>query len=145
LTPNGGGDDVVLTFNDPDGDGGTAATITGGTLAANETYAGSIELLNETETPAEDVTEEIAEEDDEHQFFFQSDIAGLAVAYGDTDGDGNPLGLKITVTTVDAGTGTLTVTLRHEPDKNASGVAEGDITNAGGETDIEVDFPVEVQ
>ena len=42
------------------------------------------------------------------------------------------------------GNGTITVILRHEPDKDASGVSNGDITNAGGETDIEVVFNVEV-
>ena len=36
------------------------------------------------------------------------------------------------------GHGQFTVTLRHEPDKSAQGVSAGDITNAGGETDIEV-------
>ena len=37
------------------------------------------------------------------------------------------------------------MTLRHEPAKDASGVAAGDITNAGGETDIEVTFDVTVE
>ncbi|HBK71516.1 MAG TPA: type 1 periplasmic binding fold superfamily protein, partial [Flavobacteriaceae bacterium] len=35
--------------------------------------------------------------------------------------------------------------LRHEPNKSASGVSDGDITNAGGETDIEVIFNITVQ
>ena len=93
----------------------------------------------------EDIGEEVAEEDDEHQFFFSSTVAGVSVAYNDADGDGNPLGLANTVTTGAAGSGTLTVILRHEPDKNADGVSGGDISNAGGETDIEVAFPIEVQ
>ena len=33
------------------------------------TYSGTMTLLNESETPAEDITIEIQEEDDEHQFF----------------------------------------------------------------------------
>ncbi len=40
---------------------------------------------------------------------------------------------------------TLTITLRHLPDKSAPGVNTGDIRNAGGETDIEVTFPIIVQ
>ena len=36
---------------------------------------------------------------------------------------------------------TMTVILRHEPNKAGAGVSDGDITNAGGETDIEVTFP----
>jgi len=39
----------------------------------------------------------------------------------------------------------VTITLRHEPAKDATGVSDGDITNAGGETDISVNFPVEIQ
>ncbi len=145
LSPSGGGSDVVLQFQDLDGDGGNAPTVTGGTLAANTSYTGSLELLNEAESPAEDITEEIAEEDAEHQFFFSSTIPGIVVAYGDTDDDGNPVGLSTTITTSNAGSGSLTVILRHEPDKSASGVSDGDITNAGGETDIEVSFSINVE
>lgn len=145
LTPMGGGTAVTLTFNDQDGDGGDAPTITGGTLAANTTYTGSLELLNESESPAEDITEEIEEEDAEHQFFFSTTVNGLSVTYSDTDGDGNPVGLSTIVTTGGAASGNLTVILRHEPDKAASGVSDGDISNAGGETDIEVTFPIDVQ
>lgn len=145
LTPNDGGDAVVLSFLDLDGDGGDAPIITGGTLDANKTYSGALVLLNEQETPAGNTTEEIQEEHNVHQFFFQTTIAGLTVAYDDVDDNGHPVGLQSTLTTTGAGNGTLTVTLRHEPDKYASGVPEGDITNAGGETDIEVTFDVTVE
>ncbi|NQX92508.1 MAG: type 1 periplasmic binding fold superfamily protein [Flavobacteriales bacterium] len=145
LTPDNGGADVVLTFQDLDGEGGNDATITGGTLEANITYSGAIVLLNEQENPAENVTEEIEEEDEEHQFFFINDLPGFSVAYGDQDENGNPIGLATTITVGDAGSGTLTVVLRHEPDKEAANVSAGDITNAGGETDIEVEFPITVQ
>ena len=145
LTPIGGGATVVLSFQDLDGDGGNAATITGGTLSANETYSASLELLNESEAPVEDITLEIEEEDLDHQFFFQSTIADLNISYSDMDSSGNPIGLETTLTTGAAGSGTITVTLKHEPMKNAAGVSDGDITNAEGETDIEVTFPVDVQ
>jgi len=145
LTPSRGGTPIVLSFVDLDGDGGNAPVITGGTLSANQTYSGTLDLLNESESPAESIAEEVAEEDDEHQFFFASTIEGLSVAYDDQDGDGNPLGLQTTLTTGGAGSGTLTVVLRHEPNKSAAGVAEGGIENAGGETDIEVSFPIDVQ
>lgn len=145
LTPVGGGTAVTMTFQDLDGDGGNAPTITGGILVANTTYNGSLELLNETKTPADDITAEIQAEGDEHQFFFSSTVAGLGLAYNDQDGNGNPIGLKSTVTTTTAGYGQVKITLRHEPNKTAAGVASGDITNAGGETDIEVTFDVDVQ
>ncbi|MCC1484153.1 type 1 periplasmic binding fold superfamily protein [Winogradskyella immobilis] len=146
LTPNGGGPDIVLTSRDLDGDGPGAAVITGGTLAANTTYTGVVQALNELEDPAEDITEEVAEEDDEHQFFFQAiSGANITTMYTDFDGDGNPLGINLTLTTGDASNGTLRVTLRHLLDKNAAGVSEGDITNAGGDTDVEVDYPIIIQ
>ena len=135
------GNTVTFSFEDLDGEGGNAPTITGGDLSIGTTYSGTITLLNETETPAEDVTLEIQEEDDEHQFFFSSDAATFA--YTDQDGDGNPLGLTFTMTTSsDVNDGAaMTVVLRHEPDKFGTDVSSGDITNAGGETDIEVTFP----
>ena len=147
LTPVGGGSTVSLVFSDPDGDGGTAPVITGGSLALGKTYTGVITLLNEAANPDEDITTEVQEEGEDHQFFF-SVSTGLTdafeLAYTDADAKGNPIGLKTELTTVKAGTGTLRLTLRHLPNKTASGVKNGDITNAGGETDVEVDFPVTV-
>ena len=105
-----------------------------------------MELLNETESPAENVTTEIQEEALDHQFFFQSSISNLNIAYNDVDANGNPIGLSSTLSTDSvAASGTITITLRHEPNKSANGVSGGDITNAGGETDIEVVFPIDVQ
>jgi len=145
LVPASGGDAIVLSFQDLDGDGGAEPMITGGTLAQNESYTGTIELLNETEDPAENITEEIEEEDEDHQFFFQSDLADLTFSYNDQDSEGNPIGLSTTLNTVSAGSGSFRIILRHEPAKSAENVSEGDITNAGGETDIEVTFPLNVQ
>jgi len=145
LTPVGGGDAVVLKFKDLDGDGGNAPVITVDTLRTNTNYDGALTLLNETESPAEDITEEVKEEDKEHQFFFVSNTTDVNVSYDDQDADGNPVGLKSKVTTMAAANGTLKVTLRHEPNKSGSGVSQGDITNAGGETDIEVTFPIFVK
>ena len=50
-----------------------------------------------------------------------------------------------TLTTGEAGTGTLSIILRHEPAKDASGVSDGQIANAGGETDIEVSFNITIE
>ena len=145
LTADGSGDVVTLKFEDLDGEGGNAPTITGGTLKANTTYTGSIGLLNESGEETEDIGEEVKEEDEEHQFFFQVSGLNLTVDYADMDADGNPVGLATTVTTGEASTGTLTVILRHEPDKNAENVAAGDITSAGGSTDVEATFDVTIE
>ncbi len=148
LTPSGGGTNVILETRDLDGDGPNAPVISvSANLAANTTYSGNIVLLNETETPAENVTEEIEELAEEHQFFFAASTSlNASIAYNDTEADystntgTNPVGLSFTLTTTDATSGTLTITLRHEPNKSAAGVIQGDIANAGGETDITATF-----
>tara|TARA_B100000768_G_scaffold124564_1_gene115273 strand:- start:2824 stop:3393 length:570 start_codon:yes stop_codon:yes gene_type:complete len=141
LTPDTGAI-VVFSFQDLDGDGGNAPIQSSDTLQSNTAYSAVLELLNETETPAEDITAEIDAEGVDHQFFFQSTVGGLSVEYTDMDANGKPIGLATTITTVDSGLGTLGIVLRHEPNKDANGVMSGDITNAGGETDIEVTFDV---
>lgn len=138
--------DVTATFTDLDGPGGTDPVTVNPTLVANTTYTVSVEFLNEQENPAEDITAEVAEEDDEHQVFF---VIGTGLnatyAYTDQDGNGNPLGLSGTFATGAAGAGNLTLTLIHEPVKDAANVSSGDPTNAQGETDVEVTFNVTVQ
>ena len=137
-----GSDTVVMQYQDLDGDGPDAATVTvSGSLNANTVYDGSIVLLNETEMPAENITVEVEEEDDEHQFFYTVG-SGLDVAteYANFDGDGNPLGTMFVLNVGSASSGGLTFTLRHEPNKPNTG-----LENAGGETDIEVTFDVTVE
>ncbi|MBK7409359.1 MAG: type 1 periplasmic binding fold superfamily protein [Saprospirales bacterium] len=146
FTPIAGGEPVVFQFKDPDGIGGTPAVLLSDTLAAGASYTGSLALLNESVTPAADISKEVETEGDAHQFFFQGSAGlGLTFSYGDQDVNGNPLGLKTNWTIGTPGSGTLKVTLRHEPDKTAAGVSDGDITLAGGETDIEVEWPVVIQ
>jgi hypothetical protein len=144
FSPIGGGDEVVFSVFDEDGDGPIEPVYTNGTLAANTRYNVSIEVRNDEE--GEDITEEIEEEDEEHQFFFQK-TSGLNIEfnYDDEDGNGNPIGLSTVFSTGDASTGSLVVILRHEPDKSANGAVNGDPSNAGGETDIEANFDVTIE
>ena len=142
LTPDGGGTEVILTFSDPDGEGGNDGKYSAsGSLLANTTYFGAVELLNETENPAEDITEEVKEEGDEHEFFYTTDITGLTISKTDVDANNNPLGIETNVMTGAAGTGVITLVLKHEPTKPNDGTADG----AGGSTDVELTFPVTVQ
>lgn len=140
LTPQGGGTAITITSSDPDGDGPGAPQLTvSGNLAANTVYNGTVEVWNDLENPAEDITEEVREEDDEHQFFYESTF--VTSAYTDMDGNGDPVGLTYTITTAGAGTGTLTITLLHEPNKPN----DGTVANAGGETDFTATFNITVQ
>jgi len=137
-----GASEVRLESRDLDGDGPDAPVVeVSGNLTANTTYTGSIELLNETETPAEDITAEVREEDDEHQFFFTTSGAVSSVTYTDVDSDGNPVGLTFELTTGDPGSGSILITLRHEPKKPN----DGSLADAGGETDIAQRFTVTVE
>lgn len=133
-------------WRDLDGDGGNPPVITTVSLAANTAYAVRIEVLDESNpNDVEDITEEIEEEADEHQFFFIVTDANTNIVYTDQDNDGNPLGLATLWTLGNAANGSVTVILRHELDKGAAGVSAGDITNAGGDTDVEITFPLIIE
>ena len=58
----------MATWADPEQDG--MPKIDTITLEEGKTYTLTIEVLNELEMPAEDVTKELLDELDEHQFFF---------------------------------------------------------------------------
>lgn len=162
FTPTGGGTDLVFEFDDPDGDGGEAPTVNTIDLFANN-YDVSVEFENGLESPPEDITEEVENEDDEHQIFFTgtavngpaADNAGapLTHAYDDADGDGNPVGLANTITAA-AGSGDLVLTLRHMPlvggtptktATTAEEVKSGGFAAISGTSDVQVTFPVTVQ
>jgi len=142
LTPNTiGATNITLQTQDLDGDGPNAPVVTvSGNLIAGTVYAGTIVLLNETVSPAEDITEEVEEESDEHQFFFVVGGLDATVMATNNDINGNPLGTQFTLTAGAAGTGTLTFTLRHDLKKPNSGLAD-----AGGETDISATFNVTIE
>ncbi len=143
-------DTVCASFKDTDGDGGNDPSQFDTIILDNsKEYLLSISLLDESSSETENLTTEVEEEAEEHQFFFggSSITSGaLSVVYGDMDGNGNPIGLQDTVTTSVTGSNMVfQVTLRHEPDKFGTNVSDGDITNAGGETDIELDFIIDIQ
>ncbi|MEL7119341.1 MAG: T9SS type A sorting domain-containing protein, partial [Bacteroidota bacterium] len=147
--PMDGGDTLVARAQDPDGEGVLGLEVIENIeLEQNTTYELQIELLN---TVADEVvTEEIMEEDDEHQFFFawtdglfadpmgngNIDNRDDAVNYNDFDGNNNPLGLSTTWTTSsELLQGTFTVLLKHQPD-----VKTDMSTSDDGETDFRLEF-----
>lgn len=145
LTPTGG-DPITMTFKDLDGDGaGVPQYIysTGGdaaVLSTSTTYTAEITLLNESVNPAENITEEIEEESDEHLFCFTvGGGANIDYSYADEDDNGLDIGLTTNWETGAASTGTITIVLRHQPGTK-TGACPG-----SGETDIEVTFNVAIQ
>lgn len=140
LTPSEGGTAVVASATDPDGDGADfqIETIT---LSANTTYNGTIVVFDDINN--EDITEEVEEEADEHQFWYT--VAGgaagrVTVTINDQDSNGLPLGIEFTVAVSDgaAATGTMQVVLSHYDEGPKDGVTLSD------ESDIDVVFPVEI-
>lgn len=140
FSPNGGGDDVVAIWRDPDGDGSNVS-IDEIDLVAGTTYTGSIELRDDAN--GEDITEEVEEEDGEHQFWYTAGGAGsdrLAVTITDTDDNGLPVGLSFTVdvSAGDATTATMNVVLSHYDDAPKDGVTQSD------ESDVDITFVVNI-
>jgi hypothetical protein len=147
-TLTGGGQIITLTSRDLDGDGPNAPVVTvSGNLVAGTTYQGATTFLNELANPAENINGEVEEEGADHQVFYQlaSSLGTVTYDLNNVDANGNPIGLEFTLVAETSGsTGILTVTLRHQPNKTAANVNTGDITNADGNTDAEVSFPITV-
>jgi len=104
-------DVVTARAQDPDGDGVEELQVLDDIqLQAGVTYSLTFEIFNGLESPPEDIGEEIEEEADEHQIFFQFsenafsspegdgnfDNADDPVNYGDFDDERNPVGLETT-------------------------------------------------
>jgi hypothetical protein len=131
----------VFTFRDVDGPGGVAPTLFDSIrINANKTYAASIQFLNESVTPAEDITAEVIAEADEHQIYFEPTGVSLVASNLNNDGRGLPLGVTSTWTAGGVGIGKMKVTLKHKPGTKA---ANDPVTK--GETDVEVEFGVRLR
>jgi hypothetical protein len=160
FTPTGGAAQS-FEFDDPDGDGGEPGT-SDPIMLAPGSYALTVQFQNRLEDPPEEITEEVADESDQHLLLFTgSAVVGPATAnttgplthsYADTDVNGFPIGLDNDITAA-AGTGQLTVTLRHmppeePPQKDATTVDQvktNGVDSIGGSTDASVNFTVTVQ
>ncbi|MGB3467460.1 MAG: hypothetical protein WBA74_19400 [Cyclobacteriaceae bacterium] len=153
FTPVEGGTAVTATATDPDGEGAQSLQVNGSIeLAANTTYKLTMNLVNGLED--ESISEEVKEEDDEHQFFFGftnsifSDPTGNGnidsrnddINYQDQDDGGLPLGLETEWTTGDAATGTFRVVLKHQPDIKSSTSTASD-----GESDMDITWTLNIQ
>ena len=141
LKESGSTTTTIFEFKDPDGEGGNPPTkFDPIVLSANKTYTCDVEVLNESVSPAEDITDEILAEANDHQFYFEPTGVNVNVTNLNNDANGLPVGLSSSWTTGAVSSGTLKVTLKHKPGTKAA----GDPTSKG-ETDIEVVFPTSIQ
>ncbi|OOG74934.1 hypothetical protein [Algoriphagus sp. A40] len=147
----GGGNPVGSAFSakasDPEGiEVGATPTIETVTLTKGKTYRMTITVTNSIE--GEDITAEILAEGDEHQFFFLGSAFTniLTIAYDDPSGELIGLQNELTVSASPASNnGQLQVVLRHDLDKSYPGATNPnfeDFVKAGGETDLDITFPV---
>ncbi len=167
FTPNDGGNPVIVTATDPDGEGVQDIKADGPiNLLPTKTYVLTIELINalaKPTDPAYKVTEEVEEEGDEHMFFFswtnnpfsnpagdgnidnRADAVNYIGAANSIDKNKRPLGLTTTWTTVTLSgtstvTGTFKVLLKHQPN------LKSDTSDSKtGETDLDLTFTVNVK
>lgn len=163
FVPDGGGTTVVGTATDPDGDGVQNIAVDGPIgLSPNTTYVMTIQMVNSlvpAGQPGNDITTEVAEEGQEHQFFFAWTNAVFAnpTGNGNLDGASDPvnyaggpyskdigglnLGITTSWTTVAASaSGTFRLVLKHQPGTKTP-VSDATI----GETDLDITFPLNVQ
>jgi len=147
---------VTASAQDPDGAGVQELVVKDEIkLQSGTTYTLTFDVMNNLESPGESISEEIAEEDDEHQIFFaftegvfsnptgngNIDNASDPINYNDADGNGNPLGLNTTWTAGDPTTdASFTVQLQHQPDVKTSTSGSTD-----GDTDFELLFRLTIE
>ncbi|MDN4165635.1 hypothetical protein QWY31_08985 [Cytophagales bacterium LB-30] len=152
LDANGNPTATTLSFtaSDPEGVelGGNPEIETISGLEAGKSYRLSLDLFNGIAN--ESITEEIEEEDAEHQFFFLGSAfdEAFSYVYEDEDADGNPVGLLGTVAVAAnaSGNSVIRVILRHDLDKSNASAQNpnwAEYEQAGGETDLDVSFPVQ--
>ncbi len=127
LTPNDGNPDL------------TQASIR---LKKDAVYNVSVEFMDETKSPAENITEEVEERSNYHLVCYQP-TSGLNLTVVRTDFDNNTpkleLGVKSKFTTGAASTGSINVSLHHQPsNKNGS-------TCDLGSTDVDVNYQVTIE
>jgi len=142
LTEKSSGAQSLFEFKDLDGVGGAAPSkFDEIILAKGKVYDCAIQLLNESKTPADDITLEVTAEGVDHQIYLTASNALVAVSNLNNDAKGLPLGVTSTWTAAAAaGTGTFNVTLKHKPGVKAAGDPV-----SKGETDIAIDFKLSVK
>jgi heme/copper-type cytochrome/quinol oxidase subunit 2 len=111
---------------------------------AGITYSVYVDVYNEKANPVDTTTNEIVAERNAHLFFYVSTPAtgagsvALVAGSGSKDFNGNPFNRELQMTAGSAGAGKLRVLLIHEPTNKAAETPDA----AGGETDVDVTFPV---
>ncbi len=141
MTESGSTGSQVFTFRDVDGPGGQNPSAFDSIIVnANRSYSVSLQFLNESVSPAEDITTEVVDEANDHQVYYEPAGVVINVLGPNLDGVGLPLGTTSTWNAGAIGTGRMKITLKHKPGTKAAGDPV-----SKGETDVEVEFPVRLK
>lgn len=162
--------DVILNFQELDGSGNPVGAVSSFTasdpqgievgatpiietveLTRGKTYQLNIEVRNAIEN--EDITEEILEEGDEHQFYFLGTafVGSPVLTYQYDDLSGELIGVQGIVTVLQnpgVNNASMQIILRHDLDKNYPGAENPNFQEyamAGGESDLDITFPVVIE
>ena len=150
-------DIVTARAQDPDGVGVQELQILDEiALDTSKTYTLTLEIWNNLDSPGENITDEVREEDHEHQIFFgfsnnafanptgngNIDNAADPINYNDKDENGNNVGLSTTWTTSSTtlSKGSFTVRLQHQPDVKTATTGAND-----GDTDFDLTFVLNIK
>jgi hypothetical protein len=145
LINEGGGTNYVLSWTDLDGDGGNPPVIVAPSFIEFGTYRADISFLNQAVSPNIDVTDEVIDEGDEHQIFFQVSPSAfpLSISYhpaDELDANGKNIGIVTRWETTSLDTdGSIRIVLKHEPNKSPQSAIDNP-NGAGGETDVDIVF-----
>lgn len=155
LSDNGSpiGDPMSFKASDPEGiQTGQTPTVETVKLKKGSTYKMNISVANSIEN--EDITAEILEESNEHQFYFLGTAfiggsAPLTYMYDDPSGELIGVSGKV-VSAADPSTNNaqMRIVLRHDLDKNYPGASNpsfADFATAGGESDLDITFPLVIE
>jgi hypothetical protein len=158
----------IATWEDLDGTGPNApvrtVTQNGATfnnnrirLVTSRNYRINLRFLDKTKNPVENKTTEIESKGTEHQVFFVTAGPGGALVTTNAfssftylapfDTNNRPIGTNIRIVAPSTATTSplnFRVILRHDLNKGGANVSTGDITNAGGSTDIDTNPGFEV-
>jgi hypothetical protein len=138
-----------FSASDPQGiEVGATTTIDNVNLTKAKTYQLTIEVRNSIAN--EDITQEILEEGDVHQFFFLGTafVGSPDLTYQYADLSGELIGVKGIVTVASSpgsNNANMRIVLRHDLDKNFPGASNPNFetfVQAGGETDLDITFPL---
>jgi hypothetical protein len=138
------GNTKSFMYKDLDGDGGMAPVIDRISLKPNTEYSLKVNFLDESKSPASDITQEIKEEGAEHLLVFTVNPSAAATyTYNDKDVNGLNLGLDGKFKTNAAQNGTLKVQLRHQAPVGGKRTKDG--SPAPGSDDANVTFTLEIK